>query len=325
MAPLQPASLDVPEEAKSRALIRLYEKILDETPNYYTVLAESGETLNTLRSIALKGLDLAQDLYRLNFKSISQSFKDSNLKTAADTWLSWIYSISPTVSDIKGTVELIARTNRVWRTYSAGVSAGSYVGPGETMLDGKSEFVFERYCRYGCTLEGNMSLSRYLARAQSWEQTAATVYEVIPFSFMLDWIVDISGYLNAVNVVDGRLIDAWYTEGIRQYTYAEGFPLVIDPTGAPYPGTYRELDWVVKPRLTIVRDLIVCRRSVLADLPDMPKPIVPTSAQLFDGVSLQRGINALAIAVSRSYGLKDKWSRSLNQDRREIPLNLLGH
>jgi hypothetical protein len=323
-APSEPSSFSISQEMKDRALIKLYNKIQDDMPNYYSILAESGETIDTLRSIAFRALKLAKDLYRLNVKGIRRQLRDINLKTAADTWLSWVYAISPTVSDLKQSWDVAMREDRVWRSFSAGVDSSFEVTQPAEFVDGAQIHKRLLYCRYGCVLEGVMSLARYLQRAQSWEQTAATVYEVIPFSFMLDWLVDISGYLNAVNVVDGYLVDAWYTEGMIEYKAEVGSPLV-QPPSLPigfYPPT--TFTWIKKPEYTLIKESVGCRRVVLSDLPPMPKPIIPTSSQLLDGVSLQRGINALAIAVSKTYGLTDRWSRSVNSDRRKIPLNLIG-
>lgn len=305
---------------KDRALQKLYEKITDETPNYYTMLAESGETLDTLRSIAMGGLRLAKDLYRLDGKALKKRSKDFNLQNAASTYLSWIYGISPLISDLKKAVDNYSREARVWRTFSAGVTSPvTNVEVSSQWLDGKQEYYRREYCRYGITLEGDISFSSLLSRSQSWEQTAATVYEVIPFSFMLDWLVDISGYLNSVNVITGRAYNAWYTEGLVTYRRETGKPRLTQPSPNPNDLAIG----LSLPKLEIVNNSIYCERVVLSSLPPMPKPIVPTSSQLLDGVSLQRGINALAIAVSRQYGLKDRWSREITS-RKPPNLNLTG-
>lgn len=319
---LQQLRPSISEGDKARALSRLYEKILEETPNYYSMLAESGETFDQLRKIAAAGLSLAKDLYRLNGKAILKRTKDINLKNAADTYLGWVYGMAPVISDLKKAVDNYSREARAWRTYSAGVLSQDILTPqsSQWLNARESEYSYRSFCRYGVTLEGKISLARILERAQSWEQTAATVIEVIPFSFMLDWIVDITGYLNAVHVVEGREIDAWYTEGLVMYYYESGKPKVAQ--AIPQPRDF-SID-ISMPDMTVLRKVVYCARQPLFQLPALPKPVIPKASQLLDGVTLQRGINALAIAVSRQFGLKDRWSRDIDYSRRRPKLNLRG-
>lgn len=311
-------NINVPELA-DRALIKLYNKVLDETPNYYTTLAETGELINTLRSIMLRGFDLIKSIYRLDVKRLKGALKGVTPADLSNTWLTWIYGIAPVIQDIEGSIELAMREDRVWRSYSAmarTVDREEIIS--SPILNGSVKYNGFTFYRYGVVLDGQMSITRYLQRAQHWQQTAATVYEVIPFSFMLDWLVDISGYLNGVNVMDGRIIDSWETRGQIMSELHIGKPKVDDVLLTP---SAKPVVLLSKQEIDYDKVAVwVYRTNLNGSLPPMPKPIVPTSGQLLDGISWSRAINAFAILISRERGLKDRWSRELKSDRRKINL-----
>lgn len=284
------------------------------------MLAESGETLNTMRSIAFRGLSLAKDLYRLNFKGLRKQYSDINLKNTADIWLEWVYGITPVVSDIKKIIEVASRESRVWRTYSAGVELKAPKWAFQPFLDGKSVEEYKAFLRYGVTLQGEMTLLRYLERTRSWEQAAGTIYELIPFSFMLDWLVDISGYLNSCNVIGGNFLNGWQSIGLVQQAHYTGQPYKVT---SPDPDQAFSVE-IASPPLSGIRRNVQFSRKILSELPPMPKPILPTSDNLLEGVTFQRAVNALAVLVSRTFDLPDRWSRSVNSDLRKININLRG-
>lgn len=318
----------IDQKYHDQCITKLYSKVKDDLPSYYTMAAESGEAIDTLRKILYEGIKLARNLYRFNVEGLIDSAKGfKSPKLIAETWLTWVYGIAPVVQDIEDIIRVASRDERVWRSFSTSVDAGSYGSiSGSPLLDGEVEHSYRAFVRYGAILESSFSTERYLQQISHWEQQAGVIYEAIPFSFMLDWLVNISDYLNSVNVMEGRFLHGWVSTGVRRTQFHTGDPK-FDPYGIEghayvYHGSF--LHEYKGPVVSIVGDEINFTRNVLYTFPELPVPTVPKSSTFFEGVTWRRALNALAVAVAGTFGLPDRWSRSYNKDLRKININFRG-
>lgn len=112
----------------------------------------------------------------------------------------------------------------------------------------------------------------------------STAWEIIPYSFCIDWIYNLGGYLKASDALDDYLLYRWRTILIDQTVTREykvnSYPENnIENSGDPFTLYGR--------RLTVVRDPTIT-------LPSMPVPRAKTVDQIF---SFRRSLNALALFV----------------------------
>lgn len=275
------------------ALRKLYQKVYSDIPDYYTAAAESPELLHLIRQTAKEGLKLAKEIYRLDLKRLAGRL-NSNIKAKdlAGLWLGWIYGIVPTVQDIEDTVRVISREERVWRTFSASERIEHITDDSDSQdisLAGHQRYEETYIARYGVILEGKVNITKYLMRASHWQQSVGTLVEVIPFSFMLDWLIDITGYLKACTILDKLQYSAWRTSSKKIERAFDG-RFAANPE---YPtfGTYSSEPFSARSTVFQVK------RDVLSSLPEMPLPVLEKPA--LDTTNLQRAINAFAILVAR--------------------------
>jgi hypothetical protein len=277
-------------ELREKALIKLYQKCIDVVPNYGEAYGEAFETYETIHKILFEGVALITELVTMNKKRLLGRLKDVSPKTISEMWLTWVYGIKPLLSDIQDTLALIENSSRTWRSYSASVGVDlSSPYSGSTL---SSNFTgrehIRKFHRFGVIIEGRLDFAEFRRRKLHWESTAANVYELIPFSFMLDWIRDLSTSLHAAHFFDDLQYAAWESWGniiSREVTV----------TGRT--GTFR---LVASGETRQVIQSVAVDRAVLSEIPDFPPPHVVSGQELLGVASVDKAINVLAILISGS-------------------------
>jgi hypothetical protein len=176
-------------------------------------LGELREVLRQIRNPA-RALRMGLPAYRQTaierMKGIRNRRRRSNI--AAETWLEYAFGWAPLVSDVKSGAEALARLSNGWYDMNKRVTA---IGHAEKYFTGnysKISFGFggyeQRYDqRVTCTttyrgLVGSEP-SSFLGSSSkllglSWSEVLPTVWELIPYSFLVDYFTNI-----------GDLISAW--------------------------------------------------------------------------------------------------------------------
>jgi len=133
-----------------------------------------------------------------------RSFKPSEL---SNRWLEYQYGWKPLVSTIhdlaseavtppkSGIMTLKARAKSLKRTeslvpYNLGAPGTSYYGRS------KSSGTLSERVEVGCTINLAPSALTQLARISSLNP-ASIAWELLPYSFVIDWVIDIGGYLRS--------------------------------------------------------------------------------------------------------------------------------
>lgn len=166
-------------------------------------VAESKETVHSLIKLSKRIIRLAWQVKRSKWRQV---WKELAPKQLADRWMEGRYLIRPLVYDIAAVAKIIntrSRPKKLRQTYRGGNSASStneaiskcYTRPGG----------YELYCKY----ETNRTISAragVLADVEEIEYISRfgldlpfeTLYELTPFSFVLDWFVNV-----------GKVIGSW--------------------------------------------------------------------------------------------------------------------
>lgn len=284
---------------ESAALFRLYSKVGSAQPSLTTAIGESPELAATLLTIFDEGYKLARAILKLRIDYIlGKAASTLDIKKISQLWLTWVYGIKPVISDLQDTLRVLSQSDRLWRSYTvttttrrsssiddppAWVSAFYHGLFGEEDIDSTT---------WGVLLLGRLSFDKYLdTRVKGAQNAIATAYELAPFSFMLDWFIDFGSYLASAKIFSEQEYKAWRTRCRTHHQDAFGH----FGENVYMPGSY--LDSLP---FRFRKKYFVCERTPLSELPGMPFPTLIRADHLFDMSQINKAINALAIAITRS-------------------------
>jgi hypothetical protein len=282
------------DDLRDRALNKLYNKVGSEFPDYMTDVAEISQTFATIRKIAINAILLVRDIKHLDAKRLSGEIKGLTPKKLANLWLEYIYGVAPVLQDIEDSVELFRRSSRTWRSYSTSatettVTHNSSAWPA---TEGSHPFFIKdevrkvtTTIRFGAIMVGDSSFARYSGKVNSLDGAASLAYEVIPYSFMLDWIYNLGQYLHDREIFDTNLLYAWKTTLIKEEVISTFRVNNSEPSVA------RECT-----PFTVQGTRVYCNREILDTIPAMPTPKVKRAKELF---SWARALNALALLIQK--------------------------
>lgn len=134
------------------------------------------------------------------------------LSDATSRWLQYRYGIIPALSDAEAIHDIYyvhalepvttgyqSVRYRIKDTFSIG-GDGNVYSPGTQSVTGESKVVAEVKLFYKVASPAKDKIRRL---GMSLRDVPATLYELIPFSFVLDWFIDFGGYFNALSASYG--------------------------------------------------------------------------------------------------------------------------
>jgi hypothetical protein len=274
-------------DLKYKARQGLYEKVASRFPDVGTMVGESKETLSMLRKLANQGASLVSDLIRKDRKRLMGRL-NMPVQKISSAWLTYVYGIKPLISDLESLQELPNQFGI--RTYTKkATSEGKITIPFQNggLSAWRSDFSYKLEVRTGVIMSADLSKVRKAA-AMNLFNPIGVGYQLIPFSFMVDWIYDLGGYLNSESALQYGFLYGWETTTTRKIWHdyqSIGF--------APRPDYWVE---TLTPPLFFKREWINVDRKIfsLANFPAMPTPKVDLSS-----LNEIKGLNALAILVQR--------------------------
>lgn len=200
--------------AESRAIDKLYEKIrgnVDLSIDAFQVR----QTLNMLRK-PLAGLASITREARREAKRRGLSDITSSL------WLEYTYGWSPLLSTIYDTAKLMGRIDdsrspQLFRAKGTDIKEFSGLTGGKSLPGvGTVRGRYAARCTSYASVYALMDLSNKTKAQKAAEYTSlnpvSIAWELQPYSFVIDWFADISGYLRSMEsaiIYDSSLIAAW--------------------------------------------------------------------------------------------------------------------
>jgi hypothetical protein len=211
---------DLEEDAKKKCLA----KARDMQVNVAVMLGEGRQTISMLADTARTLGNAYRNFRRGRF---NRAAKELGIKkpqgTSANHWLAYQYGWMPLLSDAKGLYVLnaqglISPTRKHRFTAKASTKKSKRVkwtadGQGASNLPGgKTEFVSdtEMKATAGLLLEYTSSHSGLNSVGLGRYDPLLTAWELVPFSFVFDWFIDIGGYLQALSSLDGLAVLAGF-------------------------------------------------------------------------------------------------------------------
>lgn len=264
----------------------LYTKVLQQSNlNISVDIAESREILRLHSGFkdALSGVvSFARKARR---KALVEGGKDM-VRGISSAWLSYQYGWRPLLSTIHGLVhhartkygESVVRARRSEEgTWSATVDDGSY---NKCDMTGKSSVRYDMKVFY--TVGNDSSLSRQ--RLASLDPLRLS-WELLPYSFVVDWFVDISGYLASLEIRRTSGLD--FHNGYVTETY-------LDQVNGSWTTPEPQFNTYFGERISSINvkghsEIKGLKRQVLSDFPYPRMPHVHLdlgSGQLLNGSAL---------------------------------------
>lgn len=258
-------SIGMPSNLVNRVTTEVLNKVSDMKVNIGTALAESGKTLSQLTRIALKIWAVLRKIRHGDFRGAAallgmRGYQWRNAKYQShrwsDMWLQIQYGLLPLLLDAFGIQEALKRGLRekdhifhASRTISEEINPIEFSGdPSEYLsmvVGGSAGRLYQRkyfFQIFSSELDlfNNLGLTNPLAIA----------WEVVPFSFVVDWFLPIGNFLSALTAPIGVTFLAGYELRIQ---YAD---LLFQKSSGSCPGTEG------KERRTTIKQFAMQRTKV---------------------------------------------------------------
>jgi hypothetical protein len=247
----------------NQAFLKALSKASDSKTNLAVMLKEADKTSKTI-------LTRANQLFRAYSSARKGRFREAathlgiTSKTVHKTWLEYKYGWMPLLLDIKGSAEFFAQQvlggrppsftvvgkasrKGTWNQSRDWALAGGHHATQTLTLHGDQE------CKVKMWLEID---NRQLQEIQQLGITnpALYVWEVIPFSFVFDWIVSVGDYLQGLTALNGLTVKKAMSSFVDDYTVVSTLPSQSwwVPSGSPDPSGHqydiRTWTWTLRAR-----------------------------------------------------------------------------
>jgi hypothetical protein len=215
----------------------------------------------------------------------------SNARKHSGDWLAWTYAVSPTIKDVQSAVKTLVKTDfgsrRLIGKSGSSIQTASYVsertasGDSSWWTSAKESLDVFVAVRHGLTARIE-NPNMFLATTSGFA-TPTLPWDLVPFSFVGDWFGNLGVVLGSLSAFAGVSIEGPYST-----TFARGVKLRYTVDGAAYTGV-PSASWQTTSNTKF--EGVSCSRTL-----GVPQPsfvIYP-----FEGLSWQRGLNAIALIVS---------------------------
>lgn len=217
--------------AKSMARINtgLLVKAGDRKVNIGNFLAESGETLKMLATAVKKLVRAYRAVRKGQFGRALKTLASPNLahlkgksfakKAVSEVWLEFIYGWKPLMADIYDLFNVLQKGLNIKPQM---LSVRRRISTVDVANDVNISGFASRYTRTTGTLYGKMWYKISSSDITFWNRLglinpAEPFWEALPFSFLVDWLVPVSSYLEALSARVGLdFVDGYY--GCKQDT-----------------------------------------------------------------------------------------------------------
>lgn len=283
--------------AKDRALLRAYAKMNTTDFESGVILAEAAKTGRMLRRPFGDALRLTKQMIARKQQLLTKGVHLTKASTSA--WLEYRYGVRPLMMDIEGIVKqyadvyvpwerrLVARSGIGFETKSDGPAA-IYV-PGVSEILGRYDHQFKTVVSAGVIYthkDRNQEMFRNRTAGLNLQNVPYTIWEIVPYSFVVDWFLEVGIWLQATIPIPGIKVEGnWVTtkSNVRATTVIDSARISVgtSPATTYYQtgGAYGE-------------DITKTSRRV-----NQPLSVTPTLSDLT--LSIPQSIDSAALLLAR--------------------------
>lgn len=268
-------------EASESALKRLYSKIKQQDVNLAVALAERAQTASMIKDLAVRLGKGINAMRKGNIRAAARILLPGNSRDVANDFLVYQYGISPLISDLQGIAKELTEKGREL-VYDVRVKAQvpvfEDVVRNDTEASGlrlkmKTKVTSAGHVDvvYKCRVRVNAVHFRIL-NTLGLTNFGAVLWEKIPWSFVVDWLLPISNWLNTHDAFEGLTVE-YVTKTVTRVEY-----VVFDRS---WGGTGVYDQWYADPgSCRCYLKNVSCVRTILPSVPELPMPSFkdPTSA-----------------------------------------------
>lgn len=283
------------EELDARARTRYRLELKDSKSNLAVAFAESGQTYRLINSMmnrlntairlvkrgdfrgAASALDIGLTKNRVD--RLQKVYKSDRSRAFAQFWLEIQYGVRPFVSDIIGVFELVKqKTSPIVRSkLSRGASATeTYYYETPVNQASRWEIVVRRKTTIRYVVYFSTSEQLHTLAQVGLTNLGEVLWERTPWSFVLDWLINIGGYISSLDATVGLGFEKGCKSTIETVTVrTKGLGATIaNATGDGRPK-------FVSNTLSANRKIVTVQRQVLTDWPSASRPVFknPFSAE----------------------------------------------
>lgn len=200
--------VDVAYQIVERAEAEAMLKVMEQQVDYGTALAELKKTVDYIAKRGKFLLFLINLLRRGRFDQLYRALrvrvKNKGTKTAGKAWLELQYAILPVIYDIYGTIELIKNGFRdkdlvfgVTRTITEPLDPYFFVG-GTTQVRQWMSISGKASESARVTLYGKVDSFLHYLDSLGLINPLVVAWELVPFSFVIDWLIPIGNWLKTL-------------------------------------------------------------------------------------------------------------------------------
>jgi hypothetical protein len=203
--PPWPLAIDAQKSAiRQKALLKFTDKRVDLSVGF----AERKQTANMLVDSIDTVTDLVHDLKKRHWKAARDDFYN--------LWLQYRYAWTPTLLDVYGAAEAVAKADvGTYDRYRVSTRASKSVSSEEILLEDASlsqifsvpvkritqmQFKEEFKVRYDALLSNKTYRS---LQDVGVTDPLTTAWELVPYSFVVDWFLGVGDFLDGVNALTG--------------------------------------------------------------------------------------------------------------------------
>ena len=249
---IMPFSGSKMQSGRNAAYEKLVEQVTGEQAAIGTALAEARESYGMIANRANGLYRAMKKLRKGNFRgflkelSVSPKRKHRSKTRAAahevsGLWLEYWFGWSPSVSDIYTAAMQLSEP----------YPSGKFKGTAKRIVYEKpygNTFVGVWVCKTAATFR-LVNPDAYLASQMGLTNPATVIWEIIPFSFLVDWCFDVSSYINSFSDFVGiEISDAYTTEMLRG-------EWIVSSTSSAHRGEYKAKQVFMERRSGLVRPL----------------------------------------------------------------------
>ena len=291
---------------KSRAEVGALLKLKDQKINLAQAWGERKQTIGLVTDSVLDMVSLARAIRKLlrgnerelrrELRRLGKKFRRFNpAKSFSEAWLQYSYGWKPLLSDIHGAVQALSDKEReknlqyrvsVKKLSKAQVETTSTVNCLRWAVNSTHTATLRTKTDYGCFVRLDFLLDSDVLKTLSEtgiSDPATLAWELLPWSFAVDWVVPVGDWLMARSATKGFLFSAGsYTHWLEQGR------TVKNPKGSGYSGSWEGYAY--------------CKRMLRGIYTSAPSPVLVRKPSWLGGEPEQRLLTAISLLRGLLHG-----------------------